>query len=70
MKRIKCKKPLDFEIGKKLNFNNHIYEIFNKSRTEIKCTVKGLSWAVVNLQKWSMLLNVFFSSHYSYCPLV
>ena len=70
MKSIKYKKPLDIEIDNKLNFNNHIYEICNKSRTEIKCTVKGLSWTVVDLQKWSMLLNVFFSSHYSYCPLV
>lgn len=37
----KCKKLLSIKINNKLNFNNHINEIWKKSRTEIKCTVKS-----------------------------
>ena len=64
----KHKKLLDIEIDGKLNFNNYIDEICKKAGQ--KWNVLSRFTPYMDLPKRRMLLNVFFLSQFSYCPLV
>ena len=51
----------------KLSFENHIARIRSKARTKIKALVRIAPF--LNKRKRKLLMNAFFKSQISYCPL-
>ena len=64
-KKYKCEKRMGYKIDKKINFDNHLDEICNKSSTEIKCTAKRYP-----LHELTKVAHVVQCVSFSYCPLV
>ena len=58
---------LGINIEYKLIFENHINQICNKARAKIKALAKIASF--LNKKKRKLLMNAFFKSQFSYCPL-
>ena len=67
IKKSNCERLLGIDIDCKLSFENRINQICRKARTKIK----GLARIVpfLNKIKRKVLMNVFFKSQFSYCPL-
>ena len=63
-----CEKLLGVKVDKKLNFNEHLDGIIKKAGRK----VSALSWIFpfMGLTKRRLLMNLFFSSQFSCCPLI
>ena len=67
MKSSKCEKLLGIKMYNKLNFNIHLDEICKKAGQRLNA-LSGVS-LYMDLSKGCILLNAFFISQFSYCPL-
>ena len=67
IKSSKCEKLLGIKIDNKLNFNTHVDEICKKAGQKLNALSRVNSY--IDLSKRRILLNAFFISHFSYCPL-
>ena len=68
IKNNKCEKLLGIKIYNKLNFDNNIGKVSKKAVQKINALSRVTPY--VDLPKRRVLLNVFFLSQFSYCPLV
>ena len=68
IKSSKSKKLLGIKIDNKLNFNTHFDEICKKAGQKLNALVRVTP--SMDLSKRRILLNAFFISQFSYCPLV
>ena len=68
IKRSKCEKRLGIKIDNKLNFNTHVDEICKKAGQKLNALSRVTPY--MDLSKRRILLNAFFISQFSYCPLV
>ena len=62
-----CERLLGTDIDCKLSFENHINQICSKARAKIKALARITSF--LNKRKRKQLMNAFFKSQFSYCPL-
>ena len=67
IKNSNCERLLGIDIDCKLSFENHINQIRSKARTKIQDLTKIVPF--LNKRKRKLLMNVFFKSQFSYCPL-
>ena len=58
---------LGIDIDCKLSFENHINQICSKAREKIKALARIAPF--LNKRKIKLLINAFFKSQFSYCPL-
>ena len=68
IKSSKCEELLGIKIGNKLNFNTHVDDICKKAGQKLNALSRVTPY--VDLSKRRILLNAFFISQFSYCPLV
>ena len=68
IKSSKCEKRLGIKIENKLNFNTNVPEICKKAGQKSNALSRITSY--MDLSKRRILLNAFFISQFSYCPLV
>ena len=68
IKNSNCGRLLGIYIECKLSFENNINQICSKARAKIK-TLAGIV-PFLNKRKRKLLMNVFFKSQFSYCPLL
>ena len=68
IKSSKCEKLLGIKIDIKLNFNTHVDEICKKAGQKLNALSRVTPY--MDLSKRCLLLNAFFISQFSYCPLV
>ena len=68
IKSSKCEKLLGIKIDNKLNFKTHVDEIYKKAWQKLNALSRVTSY--MDLSKRRRLLNAFFISQFSYCPLV
>ena len=61
------KRLLGIDIDCKLSFENHINQICSKAKSKIKALVRIAPF--LNKRKRQLLINAFFKSQFSYCPL-
>ena len=64
----KCEKLLGVNIDSKLSFEKHLNIIFGKARAKISAL--GRVAPFMNIEKRKMIMNAFFISQFSYCPLI
>ena len=62
----KCEKLLGVNIDSKLSFEKHL-NICGKARAKISAL--GRVAPFMNIEKRKMIMNAFFNSQFSYCPL-
>ena len=67
IKNSDCERLLGIDIDRKLKFENHINQIFSKARAKIKVLARIVPF--LNKRKRKLLMNAFFKSQFSYCPL-
>ena len=67
-KSSKCEKLLGMKIDSKLNFNMHVDEICKKAGQKLNALSRVTTY--MDLSKRRILLNAFFISQDSCCPLV
>ena len=63
-----CEKLLGVKVDNKLNFNEHLDRIIKE--TSRKVSTLSRTFPFINLTKRRLLMNSFFRSQFSYCPLV
>ena len=63
----KCEKLLGVNIDSKLGFEKHLNIIGGKARAKISAL--GRLAPFMNIEKRKMIMNAFFNSQFSYCPL-
>ena len=63
----KCEKFLGVNIDSKLSFEKHLNIICGKARAKISAL--GRVAPFMNIEKRKMIMNAFFNSQFSYCPL-
>ena len=63
-----CEKLLDVKIDINLNFNDHISDLRKKASQKISALARVTPF--MRLSKRKLLMNAFFTSHFSYCPLI
>ena len=63
-----CEKLLGVKIDANLNFNNHISDLCKKASRKI--SVLATVTPFMGLSKRKLLMNAFFTSQFSYCPLI
>ena len=63
----KCEKLLGIKIDSNLNFEDHIGSTCEKATTKLNALTRIASH--MPFQKRKMLMNAFFTSQFSYCPL-
>ena len=68
IKSNKSEKLLGIKIDNKLNFNTHVNEICKKAGQKLNALSRVTP--DMDLSKRRVLLNAFFISQFSYCPLV
>ena len=68
IKGSKYEKLFGIKIDGKLNFNTHVDEICMKAGQQLNLLSKVTTY--MDLSKGLILLNAFFISKFSYCPLV
>ena len=68
IKNSKCQKLLGIKIDNKLNFNTDVDEICKKAGKKLNALSSVTT--SMDLSKRRILLNAFFISQFSYCPLV
>ena len=64
----KCEKLLGVNIDSKLSFEKHLNIICGKARAKISAL--GRVAPFMNIEKRKMIMNAFFNSQFSYCPLI
>ena len=64
----KCQKLLGIKIDNKLSFNEHLDEICKKAGQKLNALARLTPF--MNIRKRRVLLNTFFISQFSYCPLI
>ena len=64
----RCEKLLGVNIGSKLSFEKHLNIICGKARAKISAL--GRVAPFMNIEKRKMIMNAFFNSQFSYCPLI
>ena len=64
----KSKKLLGVKLDHKLSFHDHISELCKKSSRKIYALSRATSY--MNISKRNILLNAFFKSQFTYCPIV
>ena len=67
IKSSKCEILLSINIISKLNFNTHVDEICKKAGQKLNALSRVTAY--LDLSKRCILLNAFFISQFSYCPL-
>ena len=67
IKNSDCERLLGIDIDYKLSFENYIYQICSKARVKIKALARISP--TLNKRKRKLLMNAFFKSQFSYCPL-
>ena len=63
-----CEKLLGVKIDVSLNFTNHISDLCKKASTKVSALARVTPF--MSFDKTKLLMNVFFTSHFSYCPLI
>ena len=63
-----CEKLLGVKIDVNLNFNNHISDLCNRTSRKIYVLVRVTPF--MGLSKRKLLMNAFFPSQFSCCPLI
>ena len=63
-----CESLLGVKIGVKLNFNDHISDLRKKAGRKIFALARATPF--MGLSKTKLFMNAFFSSQFSYCPLI
>ena len=63
----KCEKLLGVNIDSKLSFEKHLNITCGKARAKISAL--GRVAPFMNIEKRKMIMNAFFNSQFSYCPL-
>ena len=61
-----CEKLLDVKIDVNINFNNHICHFCKRASRKISALARVTRFK--RLSKRKLLMNVFFTSQFSYCP--
>ena len=64
----KSEKLLRVKFDHKLSFDDHISELCKKANRNIHALSKVVLY--MNISKRRILMNVFFKSQFSYCPIV
>ena len=67
IKNSDCKRLLGIDIYCKLSLGNHINQICSKARAKIQALARIAPF--LNKRKRKLLMNAFFKSQFSYCPL-
>ena len=62
------KKLLGVKIDVNLNFNDHISDLCKKASRKISALATVIPFMGLNKRK--LLMNAFFTSQFSYCPLI
>ena len=63
-----CEKLLGVKVDYKLNFSEHLDGIIKKASRKVSALSRIFPF--MNLTKRRLLMNSFFSSQFSYCPLI
>ena len=63
-----CKKLLGVKTDINLNFNDHISDLCKKASRKISALARVTPF--MGLSKRKLLMNAFFTSQFSYCPLI
>ena len=63
-----CEKLLGLKIDVNLNFNEHISDLCKKSSRKISALARVAPF--MSIEKRKVVMNAFFTSQFSYCPLV
>ena len=63
-----CEKLLGVKIDVNLNFNDHISDLCKKASRKISALARVTPF--MGLSKRKLLMNAFFTSQFSYCPLI
>ena len=63
-----CEKVLGVKVDNKLNFNEHLDEIIKKASRKVSALSRIFPF--MDLTKRRFLMNLFFTSQFSYCPLI
>ena len=63
-----CEKLLGVKIDVNLNFNDHISDLCKKAGRKISALARVTPF--MGLSKRKLLMNAFFASQFSYCPLI
>jgi len=64
----KCEKLLGVKFDHNLSFDDHITELCKKASRKINALARVTPF--MNVQKKRVLMNAFFKSQFSYCPLI
>ena len=64
----KYEKLLGVNVDSKLSFEKHLNIICGKARAKINAL--GRVGPFMNIEKWRIIINAFFNSQCSYCPLI
>ena len=68
IKNTECKKLLGIKVDCGLKFENYLDGVIKKASNKINALSRVTPF--MNLSKKKMLMNSFFKSQFSYCPLV
>ena len=63
-----CEKLLGVKIDVNLNFNEHIPDLCKKASRKISALARVAPF--MSIEKRKVVMNAFFTSQFSYCPLV
>ena len=63
-----CEKLLGVKIDVNLNFNEHISDLCKKASRKISALARVAPF--MSIEKRKVVMNAFFTSQFSYCPLV
>ena len=61
-------KLLGIKVDTKLNFNEHLNDIISKASRKVNTLSRAVPY--MSLSKKKILMNSFFTSQFSYCPLI
>ena len=68
IKNSEYEKLLGIKVDTKLNFNEHLNDIINKASFKVNALSRIVPYR--SLCKKKILMNSFFNSQFSYCPLI
>ena len=68
IKKSEYEKLLGVKVDTKLNSNEHLNDIFSKASRKVNALSRVVTY--MSLSKKKILVNSFFNSQFSYCPLV
>ena len=68
IKNSECEKLLGVKFQNKLTFEKHFTDICRKASTKTYALARIPPY--IDLSEWRMVINAFFNSQFSYCPLI